>query len=729
MKQITQNYRTGKLEIVEVPIPTVKRGGVLVKNCCSLISAGTERLSIELAKKSIIRKAKERPDLVRQTIAKVKSEGILPTLRAVVARLDTPIPLGYSSSGTVVEVSDDVDEFKVGDRVACGGGGYATHSEFVFVPQNLCVKIPDNVDFESAAFTVLGAVALQGVRRAELTLGENVAVIGLGLIGQLTLQILGGYGCKVVGIDIDEAKVKLALDLGVDCTAVRGKDDVLKIIEEFSNGYGVDAVLITAATESNDPIELAGKISRDKGRVVVVGAVKMDIPRRVFYEKELDLRISRSYGPGRYDTIYEEKGIDYPIGYVRWTEKRNMQEFLNLVSRGIVALDKIITHRFSIDEADRAYKLITGEVKENYMGIILKYPQEKKAVRKIVLKKTVSKACKPGEKIKVGVIGAGNFAKTVLLPILKKISSIELTGVAAATGISSKYVGEKFSFRYCTSDYHNLIEDPDINTIVIATRHNMHSKLVIEALDRDKNVFVEKPLCLSENELARIIESWRNTESQLMVGFNRRFSTFVVQAMKFFEKRSSPMCVSYRINAGFVPKDNWVQDVEEGGGRIIGEVCHFVDLIYYLVGAMPIKVYAEAISGTNQEITNNDNVLITLKFQDGSIGSINYFANGDKSFPKERIEVFCENSIFVIDNFRSATFIREGKITRTRKLLSYDKGHENEFREFFKAVEGGRTSPISFKDIVVVTQVTFKIMESLAKGKPIELNFTEQYER
>jgi predicted dehydrogenase/threonine dehydrogenase-like Zn-dependent dehydrogenase len=678
---------------------------------------------IDFAEKSLIGKAKERPDLVKQLINKAKREGIINTLQQAMNRLDTLMPLGYSSAGLVVDVGTEVDTISVGDKVACAGGGYACHAEVVFVPKNLCVKIPEGVDFEDAACVALGSIAMQGVRIANLALGENVVVIGLGFVGQLTAQLVKACGCNVFCVDIDADKVKLALEIGADGGAVRGKDDVNSEISSFSQGLGADAVIITAASDSNDPIELAGEISRDRGRVVVVGAVKMDIPRKMYYEKELELRLSRSYGPGRYDSTYEEQGVDYPIGYVRWTEQRNMHQFLNLVAQKKVVVDKLITHRFKIDDADKAYDIITGKTKEKHIGILLEYPHERPLQNTVWLQPECrgakDEAHKTDGKINIGLIGGGNFAKGVILPNLKNIPNITLRTICTGTGISAKSLADKYGFAYCTSDYSEVLADDSIDCIIVATRHNLHAQLVIEGLKSGKHVFVEKPLALSIEELRAVLEASNESQSKIMVGFNRRFSPFTQSVKEFFSSRSLPLAVNYRINAGFIPKDNWVHDPKEGGGRIIGEVCHFVDLIQYLVGSEPTKVYAETITSNNTEQVDADNINITLKFHDGSVGSISYLANGDKSFPKERVEVFGGGSICVIDDFRSAVLIRNGKKNRLKS--KQDKGHKAEFEQFIHSILNNEPSPIDFKEAVITTLTTFKILESLNTGVPVEI--------
>lgn len=789
MRQLIQNLKTGKLSLDDVPTPVLKRGGVLVRNHFSLISAGTDKLMIGLAQKSLAGKAKERPDLVKQVIDKAKRDGIINTFQQVMSRLDSPMPLGYSCAGIVEDVGAEANEFKIGDRVACAGAGYANHAEIVFVPKNLCVKIPENLDFESAAFVTIGAISLQGVRRAELTLGERVAVIGLGLLGQITIQLVKAAGCKVLGIDLEQEKVSLAEKLGADYGIARGSN-VQEACEEFSKGVGMDAVIITAATTSNDPIELAGEIARDKGRIVVVGAVKMDVPRKTYYEKELDLRLSRSYGPGRYDKLYEEKGVDYPIGYVRWTEKRNMEEFLSLIACGKVTPRPIITHTFDFEDALKAYDLILGKTQEKYLGVLLRYNQDAKLESKVFLREEVEHAAplhgislhstgllegkevehaagllegregwqdgRTKEEIQIGLIGAGNFAKGVLLPNLKKIDGVILKAIATATGLSAKDAGEKFGCKYVTSDYQEIISDETIDALIVATRHNLHSRIVVEALQAGKAVFVEKPLALSQEELENVINaccsvvrgfnprttgtpnngrrsrSWTESSGfnpertgRVMVGFNRRFSSYAVSIHEFFSnarshpenrERSAPLCITYRVNAGFVPKDSWIQDPEEGGGRIIGEVCHFVDFLQYITNSQPMRVFAERIA-------DSDNILITINFKDGSLGNIGYFANGDKSFPKERVEIFGNDSVAVIDDFNRGEIITKGKRKKLngKFLGGQDKGHRAELEAFVQAVKSGDEIPIPFQEIIMTTLTTFKIIESISKGAPVEI--------
>ena len=734
MRQILLDYKKGKVRVENVPSPILRPKGVLVENAFSLISPGTERQRIENAKKSLLGKAKSRPEEVKKLLKIIREQGIFKAYRMAKGRLEMPLPLGYSCAGVVIE--SGVDEFKPGDRVACAGGGYANHAEVIFVPQNLCVKVPDNVGLEYAAFTTLGAIAMQGIRQADVKLGETIVVIGLGLLGQLTVQILKASGCRVIGLDIDEWKVDLAKRLGIDLAFNTQISNPKSQILSFTDGYGVDAAIITAATKGNEPFLLAPEIIRDRGKVVLVGIAKIDFPREPYYRKELSLILSRSYGPGRYDTAYEEKGIDYPIGYVRWTEKRNMQAFLQLLGSGCLTLDPLITHRFKIDDALKAYDLILGKGKEKYLGILLEYSHVKEdeprtkhyALRPSLLEPTTSNR-QPITAIGLGFIGAGNFAQNFLLPNLKKLQKshrIIFKGIATATGLTASHIGKKYGFEYSTSDYKELLKDKDINTIFIATRHNLHAKFIIESLKAGKNVFCEKPLCLNQSELEEIIKVYQSLVASnqlpvLMVGFNRRFSPFAKEIKKFFKNRGNPLVMNYRINAGFIPRDNWYQDSEEGGGRIIGEGCHFIDLMQYITGSYPIKIFAESVSSKDINMMQNDNINISFKFKDGSIGTINYIACGDSSFSKERFEVFGEGSVAIIDNFKTATFVRNGKSRKIGKF-GQDKGYKAELLAFIEAIKNGEDAPIEFKALVTATAVTFKIIDSLNKGMPVEFD-------
>jgi predicted dehydrogenase/threonine dehydrogenase-like Zn-dependent dehydrogenase len=715
MKQVFLNPGNGEITVREVPIPALKAGGVLVKTAYSVISTGTERLLLQFSKEGILGKAKSRPDLVKQVIEKFKREGFISTLKASLNRLSIPLSPGYSSSGVVIAVGEKaMKEFKIGDRVACGGGGYASHAEIVYVPINLCCKVPDGVDLLEASFTTIGSIAIEGIRLAEVSIGENIGVIGLGLIGLLTIQILKAAGCRVMGIDINPKNVELAKNLGIDEACLLEEHPVEEIAMEFTKGYGLDKVIITASTRSNEPMVLAGKIARDRGIIVVVGAVRMDIPRDIYYNKALEVRVSRSYGPGRYDPDYEEKGIDYPYGYVRWTEKRNMESFLTLLEQGKVNVKALITHRFPIEEAPKAYEVVEGKTTDKPIAILLTYPATSElSERKIFVKPKETAKLVPEDRIGIGVIGAGNFARLTLLPILRKIPKVELLGIATTSGLSSRDAADKFGFNYCTTDYYQLLEDPQINLVIVLVRHNLHAKIVIEALEAGKNVFVEKPLALNDEELERVIEAEKKSGKIVMVGFNRRFSPFVQRLKSFFS--GGPLIMHYRVNAGKVPIKEWVQG-DEGGGRVIGEVCHFVDTLQYIAGAFPIRVYADAIESTQSD--SNDNLIITLHFCDGSVGSILYTAEGDKSFPKERIEVFGKGGVGVLEDFRSLILMRGGK-RKKFKILLQDKGHKAELEALVEMLLSGNKPP--FQEYVLATRTTFRIKDSLCCGMPIEI--------
>lgn len=717
MKQVIQDLRSRQLKVADVPPPVAQRGRVLVRTAASLISAGTERMTVEMGKRSLFGKARERPDLVKQVIQKAQHEGVLNTITAVRARLGSVTALGYSASGTVIGVGEDVAEFRPGDRVACAGASYASHAEVLSVPKNLCARLPENLDFESAAFSTLGAIALQGLRLARPTLGEAFVVIGLGLIGQLTVQFLRANGCQVFGVDPDGQKTKLARELGADY-ACAPDDDVQRRILAWSRGRGADGVLITAATSSNEPVTMAGEISRLKGRVVAVGLVGLDVPRDIYYHKELALNISMSYGPGRYDPEYEERGHDYPLAYVRWTEGRNLEAFLDLASDGRVNIAPLISHRFSVEDAEQAYQLITGEVTEPYLGILLRYDPETKIETRIGIAGAETVA-PTGPSVSVGLIGAGSYAKRYLLPNFKAAGA-RFQAVASASGVSAREVGEKYGFRYCVSGADEVLDDNEVNLVVIATRHDTHAEIARRALERGRNVFVEKPLALNDEGLGAVIEAATKSKGLLMVGFNRRFSPLVLAAREFFKEAQSPLSINYRVNAGRIPKGHWIQDQREGGGRIVGEVCHFIDLMQYLTGAVTTRVFAEASAGRSEDIVSEDSVFITLRFANGSNGSIAYLAEGDKALEKERIEIFGDGKTFVLEDFRSATLHSGGK-TKRIKLRRQDKGQTNEVREVCRIVLEGGPAPITFEDLSATTRATFKIMESLRTGLPVEV--------
>lgn len=709
MKQLIQNFKTGELYIDELDIPAISTGMVLVQNKFSLISAGTEKSTVDVAKASLLQKAKKRPDLVKQVIANYKKEGFAATLQKVRTKLESLKALGYSTAGTVVTSLDTNGKFHPGTRVACGGADYASHASFVGVPQNLVARIPDNVSFEEAAFTTLGAIALQGVRQANPTLGENICVIGLGLLGQITTQLLHANGCKVFGIDISDASVAFTNKNKYAVAYNRRDANIKGSAIDFTNGYGFDKVIITAGAPDNDPIVLATELLRKKGAVILVGAVPMDIPREPhFFKKELELKISTSYGPGRYDVKYEEEGQDYPIGYVRWTEQRNMEAFLDLLSMKLIDVKSLITHTFDIDRGTEAYDIILGKNKQPYIGMLLKYQDEDIKAAKI------ARVASPANgKLNIGFIGAGSFAQSYLVPNAKAIGNLDT--VVTRTGVNAKNVAGKFGFANGSTDPDTILKNKDINTLFIATQHDTHAKYVIDGLTHDKAVFVEKPLALTYEELAAVTEAYEAHPNLLMVGFNRRFSEVAVAAKKEFATVREPLVMNFRVNAGFIPKDHWTQR-EAGGGRILGEVCHFIDLMQYFAGE-PVKVYAENI-GSQNDTLSQDNLAVVVKFANGSVGNLTYVANGDKGMPKEHLEIFGGNVSFVINDFKHGTLYRNNKET---KIANQGKGHQQEVAAFLGAIKEGKEAPISFESLHTTTLVTLKILDSLNTGLPQDM--------
>ncbi len=724
MKQVLQQARTGDITVAEVPAPQVLPGCVLVRIAASLVSAGTERASSEFARKNLLQKAKARPDLVRDVIGKVQRDGLLSAVQAVRSRLDQPTALGYSSAGTVVEVGEGITDIAVGDRVACAGAGYAVHAEFACVPRLLVAKIPDHapVSFEEAAFTTVGAVALHGIRTADVKLGDVVAVIGLGLLGQLTVQMLKIAGCRVLGMDIAPDRAELAVRLGADaaCSAAPEFRDLCFL---HTRGFGADAVLITAETPSSEPVNLAAQIARDRAVVVAVGTVGMEIERQGYYEKELDFRVSRSYGPGRYDAAYEQKGRDYPIGHVRWTETRNMESFLQFLADGKLNLNPLITHRFPVEQASAAYELISGSTREPFLAVLFTYSQDAEVSRRLLVTPDSSSTVAPSsdKAITVGVIGAGSFATGTLLPAMRRISGIELVGVCTATGSHSRHAKDKFRFRYCTTDEKEILNDAGINTVVISTRHHLHASEVLAALEAGKHVFCEKPLCLTEEQLAQIVRACSRSphtrKPTLMVGFNRRFAPLATRMKRFLLEVHEPLVLHCRVNAGSLPSDHWVHDPEIGGGRILGEACHFVDFLSFLAGSLPVEVQARPLSNAGQY--SDDNVLISLRFANGSEGAIHYLANGDRSFSKERVEVFGGGAVAVLEDFRRLEMTRSGRRSTVTSRWRQDKGHRGEWQAFADRLRSGGPDPIPFQSIVASTLATLGIVRSRASGQPI----------
>lgn len=734
MRQVLQDSRSGAISVEEVPAPQLLPGCLLVRIAASVVSAGTERASAEFARKNLLQKAKSRPDLVREVVSKVQRDGIFSAVQAVRSRLDQPQSPGYSSSGTVLAISQGVTGIQPGDRVACAGAGFAVHAEIACVPRLLVARIPacdpvsgrGEVPFDQAAFATLGAIALHGIRTAEAKLGDMVAVIGLGLLGQLTVQLLKVAGCHVLGMDIDVGRAQLASQMGADAVAT-SSSAFRDLCLQASRGSGVDCVLITAETPSSDPVNLAGAVARDRAIVAAVGTVGMEIERKSFYEKELDFRISRSYGPGRYDTAYEQKGRDYPLGYVRWTETRNMEAFVELLSQGKLNLEALITHRFPIETAHQAYELISGKAREPFVGVVIQYGQSGDTSSSLTLVPEPARAVRPhattGE-VTVGLLGAGGFASSTLIPAMKASSHTRLMTVGAATGAHAKHAASKFGFRSCTTDDAQLIQDARINTVVIATRHHLHAAQVLSAMAAGKHVFCEKPLCLREEELRKIVSGYAEVPTPqrpaLMVGFNRRFAPMVAQMKLFLSPISEPLALHYRINAGYLPLDHWVNDREQGGGRVLGEVCHFIDLLMFLAASPIVEVEAREVGAAGRY--SADNVLISLRFANGSEGRISYLANGDRSFSKERIEIFGGGRAAVLEDFRRMELVSNARTQTVRSRFRQDKGHRAEWAAFVDSIRLGKPAPISFEEIVCSTLATLRAEESRMIGKALPVD-------
>lgn len=722
MKAILQNFKTGDMELADVPPPALRAGGVTVRNVASLVSAGTEKAVIELAKMNPLQKARARPDLVRKVLNRAGQEGLIETAKIVRNLVSTPLPLGYSCAGIVEAVGAGVTDLQPGQRVACAGLNFANHAEVVFVPRNLTVPIPEPVTFADAAFVTVGAIALHGVRQASLNLGETVVVLGLGLVGQLTVQICAAAGCRVFGIDIDPAKVALAKTCGALDGAV-SNGNVAAAVKQFCRGTGADAVLITASTKSSAPVALAPELLRDRGRVVVVGDVGMDISRRDYYDKEIDLRLSRSYGPGRYDPAYEEQGHDYPLSYVRWTENRNMEAFLDLLASDKIRLAPLVSHQFPIEQAESAYALLTGETKEPYIGILLSYDETRPQPTSVAVE--TKRAARKDGTIRFGIIGAGQFAQGILLPRLKAVSGVAFDSVVTGQGLTALSVARKYNAKACTSDYREVLASVDVDAVLIATRHHQHAGMTAEALRAGKHVFVEKPLAIDPTGLAEVVAAHADVpDRQILVGFNRRFSPLAVRLAE--KMRGEPLVITYRINAGAIPGTHWTQDPETGGGRIVGEVCHFIDLMQFLTGSDPVEVTANAAGGTALP-GDPDNLLIQLRFADGSIGSIAYVSTGDGSFPKERVEVFGGGKVGVIDNWRGLEIRENGRKAGKRLYLSSAKGHAEELAAFVQSIRDG-VPAIAFDSLVATTQATFAVQQALRTGQSCQVGGTRDRE-
>ena len=711
MHQVLNDVQRGVVTVARVPAPMAGPGEVLIENRSSVISAGTERMVIELSKKSLLGKARERPDHVRRVIQKIRTEGLVSTLQQVREKLSTPMSMGYSSAGVVIACGADVQGYKPGDRVASNG----PHAEFASVPVNLCARVPDRVPFEQAAFAVLGSIALQGIRLSKISLGETVLVIGLGLVGQLAVGLLRAAGCRVLGTDPDPSKCALALKMGA---AQAAPSLGAAGIDSLTEGVGADAVVITASTKSNGPIELAAAAVRPKGRVVLVGVVGLELDRRPFYFKEAEFVVSCSYGPGRYDPEYEEKGRDYPLAHVRWTEQRNIQAVLDAMEAGALDVAPLISHRFPIARADEAYSLIESG-REPFLGIVLSYPEsDGQTPERIVSLRPGSAQSKAG----IGVLGAGNFARMVLLPAIRRCPELAPLTICSATGVTAADVGKRLGFQSATSDEGAIFDDASVSAVFSITRHDVHARHVIRAIEARKPIFVEKPLCLTTEQLEAIEEARMSAGSDvplIMVGFNRRFAPATGVVKQFFAAVQAPLTISVRFNAGPIPKADWTQDPDIGGGRIIGEACHAIDLATFLAGSLPVRVFAESIGASAPTAITDDQCFITLRHANGSVSSIAYLAGGDKALPKERVEVLGGGQMAIIDDFRNVTMSRSGKVQR-KAWWKQDKGHDAEVRAFAAALKAGG-EPIPWREIRAVTRASLLAVQSLREGQPIEL--------
>jgi predicted dehydrogenase/threonine dehydrogenase-like Zn-dependent dehydrogenase len=721
MKQVVQIPRTGEIQVADVPPPRLRPGGALILTRASVISPGTERSKIDLGKASLVGKARARPDLARQVIERVRHEGLRETYRTVQTRLTTPAPLGYSSSGVVLEAASDCHTVTTGDVVGCAGGGYATHAEVNFVPQNLLARVPDGVSPTQAAYGTIGAIALHSLRRANVSVGTHVAVIGLGLVGLLTVQLVRAAGGRVLATDVDPTVCEVASQLGAE-RVVLGAESIESIAASFTGGHGVDAALICAATSSNDPIDLASALCRDRGRVVVVGDVGMNVPRPPFYEKELELVLSRSYGPGRYDPTYEEHGRDYPIGYVRWTEQRNLAEFLRLVSLKLVDLDALTTHRFSVDQAADAYALIAGEDGgERPIGVVLEYKGDPAAASASRVELTPRLHEPRRDAVRVSVIGAGNFATRVLLPTLSQDKRVSFVGVSTASGVSARHVAERFGFAQASSDAEELIDDTDVDAVVIATRHDSHAALAARALRAGKTVFCEKPLATTWPDLEEVASAYAETRAPLLVGFNRRFSPHM-ENLRAELPAGVPRAILCRVNAGPLPSEHWLNDPVSGGGRIVGELCHFLDLACHLAEGRPVRVSAESLGGGDVSALA-DSIMVQVVFADGSVASLQYLANGSPKLTKERVEVFAGGVAAVLDDFRSLEIFRDRR--RRNRKSRQEKGHREEMRAFIDLVAGASPSLETPVDAFWSSALTLQVPVALGLGHPVDVELPE----
>lgn len=714
MRQVMQALSNGKTAVADVPVGKAVPSSLLIRSASSLVSIGTERMLVEFGQANLLAKARAQPDKVKQVLDKIRTDGLIPTLEAVFSRLGEPLPLGYCNAGTVVEVDRGVEGFAVGDRVASNGN----HAEFVCVPKNLCAKIPDGVTDEAASFTVLASIGLQGIRLLQPTLGERVVVFGAGLIGLVSVQLLRASGCHVLAVDLDPARLRLAESFGAT-SCLPTAADVVAAAKAFSAGVGVDGVIITASTKSDELVHQAAEMCRKRGRIILVGVVGLNLRRSDFYEKELTFQVSCSYGPGRYDPKYEQEGHDYPPGFVRWTEQRNFEAVLGAMAQGTLDVAPLITHRFPIDRAPDAYKLITSDPAA--LGVILQYPCDAPPVRTVTLR---SPAAVGGSRCVAALIGAGNFSKMTLAPALAKTGARLKVVVGQSNSAAVTHVARTFGFEQASTDLDAVASDPEINTVFISTNHNSHAAMVERFLASGRHVFVEKPLCLSLDELRGVVRATHRAATArrppaLMVGFNRRFSPFVQRMKELLSGRTAPLAMQMTVNAGFIPPDHWVHDPVKGGGRIVGEGCHFIDLMVFLSGSRVNRV--SALCARQHQARIADMMTINLEFADGSIGSLNYLANGHKGFPKECLEVFSEGRVLRLNNYRELTGVGFSNFARQR-TWHQDKGHARQFAEFVTLVEKGGPPLISLADLVNVTLATFAAELSSREGRMVVID-------
>lgn len=724
MKQVLQNFKSGELTVEEVPPPLAPPGFVLVRNNYSLISAGTEGGTVKLGQMSLLGKARARPEQVRKVLQVVRADGLLTAYQAAMRSLDMPVALGYSCAGQVLDTGPGVTDIAAGHLVACGGGGYASHAEIVSVPRNLCIKVPAGVDLRHAAFATLGSIAMQSVRVAGVRLGENVVVIGLGLVGLLTTQILRAAGCNVFGIDVNPERARFAAQQNFCQAAPRKAANLAEQVQAFSGGYGADAVIITAAAPNNDPVALAGELARYKARVVVVGRTEMTAPRETYLFKELELCTSLAYGPGTGDPSYEEKGLDYPIGYVRWTENRNMAAFLQLIAGQKIQLDPLITHEFEVDDAPRAFQVVTGQAGEPSIAVLLRYPQPQTLPaqpRRISLHaaKQIKNSRSPGRtalgkskiknQLRVGVIGAGSHATNNILPALAKLKTVAPAGIVSATGVRAQALGKKYGFEYCAASADELLNDPTIEAVFILSRHDSHTPLTVAALAAGKHVFVEKPLAMTEAELQQVLDAQRAAGLNVMVGFNRRYAALALKLKEFFANHAQPLSMIYRANVGYRPPEHWLHDPQQGGGVIIGEACHMIDFCHWLAGAPPVEVSANKLTGAAQGLIPEDNVHLNFTFADGSLATVAYLSNGSKGYSRERVEVFGENGTGMLEDFRLLELARgTGMVKRKRSLIKQDKGFAGSIEYFIDSVLAGQIRQELFKEQYLSSLITIR---------------------